>query len=96
MNAALSGADEAIAAGDPASAERWLKVARQATAMEQDVAGARQRQAEADPAARLAAYRARREAILAVIGRRLDRLAALPDDEPVERLPLKPRPADPM
>jgi hypothetical protein len=91
MNSALTGADEAIATGDAAAAERWLKVARQATAMGQEVADARQKQTDADPAVRLAAYRRRRDAIIAVIGRRLERLAGLPDDQPVDRLPRKPK-----
>jgi hypothetical protein len=89
--AALASADEAVANGDAASAERWLKVARQATAMGNDLAEAREKATVAevalDPAAKLAQLRRRRAAIIAVIGRRLERLALLPDDQPVDVLP---------
>jgi hypothetical protein len=89
--AALASADEAVASGDAASAERWLKVARQATAMGNDLAEVREKTAVTavalDPAAKLAQLRRRRAAIIAVIGRRLERLAQLPDDQPVDVLP---------
>jgi hypothetical protein len=86
---ALASADEAIKAGDAVAAERWLKVARQAAAMAQEQAASDERTEETDPAARLAAHRRRRDKVIAVIGRRLERLNQLPDDVPLNRIPPK-------
>lgn len=84
---ALTSADEAIDSGDAVAAERWLKVARQAAAMAQEQAVLDMAAEATDPAARLAAHRRRRDKVIAVIGRRLERLNQLPDDVPLNRIP---------